>query len=272
MTYKDTKKKQFNFNSHFVFVDDQGGDGIPIIFQHGLGGDSKQTKNIFPIDTCWRLITMECQGHGKTPLQNKKKISINAFAEDLNRLIEHYNAPLVIGGISMGAAISLKVAVEYPENVLALILVRPAWISDSKPKNLSISRLVAQLLKTNSPSSAYAKFLQNKQILNLKQDSPDNFLTFKSMFFRKDYKNFADILGTISADGPNVTEKQIMKITAPTLILATEKDIIHPINYAYSLKNMIKDSTFTKITSKSDNTFNYVEETKNSIKIFLNKL
>ena len=77
-------------------------------------------------------------------------ITSSLCIQDLNRLIEHYNAPLVIGGISMGAAISLKVAVEYPENVLALILVRPAWISDSKPKNLSKAPKGSQLLSTIS--------------------------------------------------------------------------------------------------------------------------
>ena len=34
----------------------------------------------------------------------------------------------VVGGISMGAAIALRIAVRHPERVSGLVLARPAWL------------------------------------------------------------------------------------------------------------------------------------------------
>jgi hypothetical protein len=42
------------------------GEGLPFVFQHGLGADATQ-----PLSSCgklegWRVIAMECRGHGET--------------------------------------------------------------------------------------------------------------------------------------------------------------------------------------------------------------
>ncbi|MBV8227403.1 MAG: hypothetical protein JO232_19680 [Verrucomicrobia bacterium] len=62
--------------------------------------------------------------------------------------------PIVIGGISMGAAISLHLAVHRPEVARGLILARPAWITASAPANqspnLEVGRLLADLSQENA--------------------------------------------------------------------------------------------------------------------------
>jgi pimeloyl-ACP methyl ester carboxylesterase len=45
-------------------VDDAGGEGLPVIFQHGLCGDARQTIEAFPRDPHFRRITIESRGHG----------------------------------------------------------------------------------------------------------------------------------------------------------------------------------------------------------------
>jgi hypothetical protein len=44
-------------------VDDAGGKGLPVIFQHGLCGDARQTIEAFPQDPRFRRITIEARGH-----------------------------------------------------------------------------------------------------------------------------------------------------------------------------------------------------------------
>jgi pimeloyl-ACP methyl ester carboxylesterase len=45
-------------------------------------------------------------------------------------------APLVVGGVSLGAAIALRLAVRRPELVCGLILARPAWVTRAAPDNM----------------------------------------------------------------------------------------------------------------------------------------
>jgi hypothetical protein len=40
-------------------VNDAGGVGLPVIFQHGLCGDAQQTIEAFPSDLRFRRITIE---------------------------------------------------------------------------------------------------------------------------------------------------------------------------------------------------------------------
>jgi len=48
------------------------GDGLPFVFQHGLGGDAHQTADVVPLikdgATPLRVVTLECRGQGASPL------------------------------------------------------------------------------------------------------------------------------------------------------------------------------------------------------------
>ena len=64
-----------------------------------------------------------------------------------SQLLDHLGVRrAVVGGISLGAVIALRLAVHYPERVSELIIARPAWISEAAPENLKIYLDVAELL------------------------------------------------------------------------------------------------------------------------------
>ena len=106
------------------------GDGLPFIFQHGLGGDVSQPFGVFTPAGGVRLIGMDFRGHGETrPLGEVAKLKIECLADDLVALLDHLEIDrAVIGGISLGAAVSVSTALRYPERVMGLVLSRPAWI------------------------------------------------------------------------------------------------------------------------------------------------
>ena len=53
----------------FHYADDNV-DRLPFVFQHGLGADISQPMSFFGGDPPFRLISMDCRGHGKTvPLE-----------------------------------------------------------------------------------------------------------------------------------------------------------------------------------------------------------
>ena len=52
-------------NAGLRFAVSETGEGRPMIFQHGLCGDASQVADVFPADSGWCCITLECRGHGK---------------------------------------------------------------------------------------------------------------------------------------------------------------------------------------------------------------
>src|ERR1700738_466559 len=69
-------------------VDDAGGTGLPVIFQHGLCGDARQTIEAFPRDPRFRRITIESRGHGGSEAGDPRLFSVRTFASDVAAFID----------------------------------------------------------------------------------------------------------------------------------------------------------------------------------------
>src|SRR5947209_7539475 len=125
------------------------GDGVPFVFQHGLGGDVNQPFGLFAPPSGVRLLAFDCRAHGETrPLGDPEKLSLASFAEDLHAFLDHLGIErAVVGGISMGAAVALNFALRFPERLLGLVLSRPAWLDGPMPGNVAIYGEIAGLIR-----------------------------------------------------------------------------------------------------------------------------
>jgi pimeloyl-ACP methyl ester carboxylesterase len=218
-------------------VDDAGGGGVPVVLQHGLCGDARQTTDAMPPDPRYRRITLECPGHGQSPMDGD--ISIAAFADHVAAVIESLPGPVVLGGISMGAAIALRLAVIRPDLVRALILIRPAWVTEGAPANMAPNAEVGRLLATLPRDAARESFASSPMAAYLARRAPDNLASLMGFFGREPLADTARLLRAISADGPGVTPAQVAQITVPTLICGTDRDHIHPLDHAGRLAALI---------------------------------
>jgi pimeloyl-ACP methyl ester carboxylesterase len=101
------------------------GHGLPLVFQHGFGGYVNQPIGLFKLAAGIRLNFFDMRGHGQTrPLGDVDKLTIESLADDLIALVDHFGIQrAVIGGISLGAAVAVNVALRYPERVLGLVIV-----------------------------------------------------------------------------------------------------------------------------------------------------
>ena len=123
-----------------------------MLWQHGLGATQAQAAEVFPESSRFRRITMECRGHGDSELGAPAGLSIPQFADDAIGLLDHLGVRrAVVGGISLGAAIALRLAVHHLERVSELIIARPAWINEAAPERLRIYLDVAELLAQYGP-------------------------------------------------------------------------------------------------------------------------
>jgi pimeloyl-ACP methyl ester carboxylesterase len=251
-------------------VDDSGGDGLPVIFQHGLCGDARQTIEAFPSDPCFRRITVESRGHGRSEAGDLRLFSISTFTSDIAEFIEvHRLSPIIIGGISMGAAIALHLAVHRPQMVKGLILVRPAWVTTSAPVNNKPNVEVGRLLASCLSKDARKEFEISETAKLLAEIAPDNLASLRGFFFREPQAITAALLLAIANDGPGVTGNEVRNLEVPTLVVGHEIDYIHPLSYAVTLSELIPRSQLVQITPKATSRPDYLKDLRTAISTFL---
>jgi pimeloyl-ACP methyl ester carboxylesterase len=72
---------------------------------------------------------MNARGHAPSNDIDPAKATFDTFADDVIALADQLElARFVVGGISLGAATALNLAIRYPRRVTALVLCRPAWL------------------------------------------------------------------------------------------------------------------------------------------------
>jgi pimeloyl-ACP methyl ester carboxylesterase len=254
-------------------VDDTGKSGNAILFQHGLGGDATEASEIFPEQLAMRRLTLECRGHGSSQSGDHSLFSIATFASDVAALAEQSrSAPLVIAGVSMGAAIALRLACRRPDLVRGLVLVRPAWLTEPAPCNLVPVAEAGLLLSSMAADEAKARFLGSETATRLADDAPDNLLALTSFFDRRDPKVMASLMQAISKDGPGVTTEEISAIRVPTLTIGNCHDFLHPIIYAKRLSKLIPGARFAEVTSKSCSAERHISDCRSALFEFLQDL
>jgi pimeloyl-ACP methyl ester carboxylesterase len=246
------------------------GDGIPILLQHGLGGDQTQVTQTFPDVSGFRRMTVECRGHGASSLGSARPFSIRMFAEDVLAAADDRGIDrLVVGGISMGAAIALHLAHHHAGRVAALVLVRPAWTFAAAPANMVPVRALAALIQAHPLDEAKRLFMISEIAADLKVDAPDNLASLLGYFDRPDVVPFASVLADIAADGPGVSEAAAATLRIPTLVLGNGQDAIHPLPFAKTVAGTIPGATFVEVAAKAADKERHFAETQDAISRFL---
>lgn len=260
----------FPVQDAMLHVADSGGSGQPFVFQHGLGGDAGQTAEVFPATSGRRLVTLECRGHGRSEAGPVASFSLAQFCDDLIDFIARtLTAPVAIGGISMGAAITLMLAVRRPELVGSLVIARPAWLLDPAPANMQPNAFVGELLDIHDPATALAGFDRSAVAQELARTAPDNLASLRSFFTRPNPRVLATLLTRISKDGPRLTAADLGRLTIPVLVIGTDEDHIHPFSHADALAAMIPRAKLVKITAKSASREAYVRDLRTALDGFL---
>ncbi|MQW32688.1 alpha/beta fold hydrolase [Sinorhizobium meliloti] len=245
------------------------------MIQHGLGGDAQQVARIFPQNDRFNLTTIECAGHGRSTCPEPRAFSLESFYRDIDiYAAEHFPRGFVAGGISMGAALALTLAIRKPASIRALILVRPAWFLSKSPANLEAIRRVGELLQRYPRKEALGMFLESDLCRQIKETSQDNYNTLIDYLGDHQPEWVGKLLTDIAGDGFELSAEQFENIDVPTLIIGVEADEIHPLALAEQFHRHIPGSRFVKVPRKDDvlASPNYYDRTAELISGFLSEI
>ena len=249
------------------------GEGPLVFFQHGLCGDVAQPASVFPTDALARLAVLECRGHGASEPGAPNGFSIATFADDVAAAIESVSSgPCVVGGISMGSAIAMRLAVLRPDLVSGLVVARPAWTTEAAPSNMQPNLMVGELLMQEPAPGETGAFLATGMARMLAAQAPDNLASLTGFFRRNPRAVTAELLKRISRDGPGVTEAQLAALSIPTLVIGHGEDVVHPLSHARHLAQVIPSATFLEIPPKARGLAAYETAFRDGLRHFLQEM
>ncbi|MBA3485541.1 MAG: alpha/beta hydrolase [Pirellulales bacterium] len=263
---------QFNYDG-LSFHYRQQGAGLAFVFQHGLGADVAQPLSLFAPPEGVRMIAFDCRAHGETqPVGAPEKLTLAGFADDLSAFLDHLAIDrAVVGGISMGAAVALKFARTCADRVLGLIQSRPAWLVGPNYENAARFSAIAKLLLELGPVRGKQAFLHTQTYRSVQAESPDAAASLCGQFDKAQAVERAARLERIPLAASVDSMSDLREIIAPTLVLASRHDPIHPYHFGDAIAQEIPRAEFHEITAKCICSQMHADEMQQYISAFLKR-
>lgn len=138
------------------------GDGPPILIVHGLFGRRRNWQAIQKqLARKHRIVAADLRNHGDSPWDDT--MTYPAMADDLAALIEGLGAgPAVLVGHSMGGKASMRLALERPELLAALVVIDIAPVTYEHDFTDYIEAMQAMPLATLARRSDAEAYLVDK--------------------------------------------------------------------------------------------------------------
>ena len=245
------------------------GTGSPVLWQHGLGATTAQPAEVFPADLGQR-ITLACRGHADSELGDPASLTIAQFATDAVGLLDHLGiASATVGGISLGAAIALRLGARHPDRVSSLVLARPAWVVEPAPPTQAAYLEVARHLRDWGATEGRKRFRQTETYRFLSQAAPDNAATVMALFSRPRPDTTIALLSCLPTDGPGIGRTELTELAQRTLIIVTPDDHVHLASYGHELGSLVPNAQVVEITSKACDRNRYVTDFRKQLADFL---
>jgi pimeloyl-ACP methyl ester carboxylesterase len=246
------------------------GAGTPLVFQHGLGGDTAQPLGLLQPPAGVRLVAFDCRGHGQTPPGPEDALTFETMAADWCALLDHLGlAHAIAGGISLGAALALHLALHHPERVRALVLVRPAWLEGPLPEaNRALYASLARLIRERGVVDARPAFTALPAFRGLQQESPAAAEAFLRQFDSEVAEAAVARLERLPAQAPH-PRALWGALRVPALVVACRDDRLHPFELAQELAAGLPGAEFGEVASRYGDPARHAADVRTAIERFV---
>ncbi len=225
------------------------GKGIPFVWGHSLMGSMRveDLAGLWDWDVVERyaqVVRYDARGHGNSDGSYDARdycwdrMAADMLAVGMSVAAAGGFARCVLGGISMGAATALEAAVQQPEQVAGLVLALPPTAWDTRPRQSAIYR---RLARVSGLFGAAPYRLLDLLPIPMREDgrSQLSLHTMKGLAQANPLHVQAALGGAARSDMP--APAQLQQLQVPTLILAWEDDVAHPVSTATALADMLPD-------------------------------
>lgn len=121
---------------HDIFLS-EAGEGYPVLMLHGGGpgasGVSNYTRNIEVLSRHFRVLVPDMKGYGQSTKGVRRNDPFGDLAQSMLGLLDALGiATAHVVGNSLGGACALRMALDQPKRVSALVLMGPGGINTSR--------------------------------------------------------------------------------------------------------------------------------------------
>ena len=186
----------------------------------------------------FRVVLLDLLGHGTSDKpHHATQHRMDRYARQVVALLDELGVQrAVVGGVSLGANVSLHVAVQAPDRVAALLVEMPLleWATPA-----AASLFVPLLLAVSFGRRLFG--FATSLIRRLPRTGIDSLDSLLGMFSMEPEAIAAVLHGILVGPvAPEIEERRA--IAAPTLIIGHENDLIHPFSDAENLADQIPDA------------------------------
>lgn len=202
-----------------------GRAGPRVVLLHGLGSSSADwPEQQAVLQARHRVVAVDLPGHGGSPLP-PGRLTIEGMARDVAALLAPMGEePAHVVGLSLGACVALRLALQSPARVHTLTLVNPfARVQPSGPGDLARLALRLLLLGTAPMETVAAHVARRLFPWPEQRELYDSAVASLAATPRRAYLAAMRALARFDARG------QVAAIRQPTLIVAGDRDTMVPL-------------------------------------------
>lgn len=170
----------------------------------------------------FRVTIFDWPGHARSPApEESAAYTASAFVDDLAELVEAAGAPLVLGGLSLGAKVALDFALAQPDKVRALVLASyPSSGEEEKRRTWALG--FANAIEQRGLDDAGAEFVWGER----SRFDPKGAGLIRQGFLEHSPQALAHILRQVLATSPSprTLAPRLAQLPIPTCIVAGSDD------------------------------------------------
>jgi pimeloyl-ACP methyl ester carboxylesterase len=230
----------FVHKGHRLVYEEHGEGDRLIVYMHGLLLDADLNRGIARALAAQgnRVVLLDLLGHGRSDKPtHASEYRIDLYVEQVFALLDSLGTTdAVLGGLSLGANVSLLAAVEAPERVRGLVLEMPVLERAAPSVALTFVPLLLALHYATVPVrllNVIAKRVPRSHFGPL-----DSILNAASL----DTDQMAAVLHGVLLGPVGPTVEQRRSIATPVLVLAHRWDLIHPFSDATNLCRQVPNA------------------------------
>lgn len=236
---------------------------------HGLGGDRNQPLSLIrPVLPEGAVIhAPDVRAHGSSTLIGHD-FRLDTLAAEL--VPDLPSGPLTVLGISMGAALALRLAVRGDLDIERLVFIRPAFTDEPLPPNLAGFPIMGRLLqsKRSLPWASGARraeraYRRTPEFRALEAASPLGAAGAIEQFRVPDAAARAARLIEIPRNRA-FTTAELAALRVPATVIAAERDPVHPVAVAQQWADGLGAPLVT-VSARDDSLRRYLAESREAI-------
>jgi pimeloyl-ACP methyl ester carboxylesterase len=242
-----------------------------LLLLHGLGGDRQQALG--PVDGFrdprLAILAPDLRGHGDTQLVGgPEAFTFEALVADILALVERLgqgSKPAYIAGISMGAALAIRLALGGCLDVRGLALVRPAFDDTPNPPNLAVMPTIAKLLQLDDAGKARAQLLASPEYREIGEITPSGAKSVEDQLVKPRARERAIRLVEVPKNVAWRDDAELHGLDVPALVVGTERDVMHPLHVARRTAALLPRAELVAVTPRDADPERYDREIRSAV-------